>query len=212
LCDRKPGLRLPHEISSLGTILDKRRFCPGLKFLLLVPICPDKGVRALKQTLRPSRLTRLTRVIARATSPVTVRSRGYRCLACIVLTSLFLLANAASGWGQLNARTASVTLVATLESLSVAATSRDGLEFSTNGMQGARLFPLTITTTWAVPSNLTTVKVTYDGITVFTQKAGETNRVARRIDNIDLALPSDRTERQTDGLLRGVVRILVQAL
>lgn len=105
-----------------------------------------------------------------------------------------------------------MTLVATLESLSVAATSRDGLEFSTNGMQGARLFPLTITTTWAVPSNLTTVKVTYDGITVFTQKAGETNRVARRIDNIDLALPSDRTERQTDGLLRGVVRILVQAL
>jgi hypothetical protein len=129
-----------------------------------------------------------------------------------VLASLFLFTNATSSWGQLNGRTAAVTLVATLESLSVGATPRAELELSTNRIQGTRLFPLTITTSWAVPSNLTTVKVTHDGIDLFAQRAGETNRVAKRIDNIDVVVTSDKTDRQTDGSPCGEVRILVQAL
>lgn len=159
----------------------------------------------MKRTMRPSRLTC-------GVAGVSVRLRGYRWPVSVVMASFFLFANATGTWGQLNGRTATVTLVATLESLSVGATPRDGLEFPTNGMEGARLFPLAITSSWAVPSNLTTVKVTQDGITLFAQKAGETNRVARRIDNVDVVLTSDKNDGQTDGLPRGVVRILVQAL
>lgn len=184
-------------------------FCLVLNFLRIVPICPSKGAGVLKQTVRPGLFTH---AVAPAASCISGRRCGYGWLACFALASFLLFANPANSWGQLNARTATVTLVATLESLSVEATPREGLEFSTNSMQRARLFPLTITTAWAVPSNLTTVKVTHNGIDLFAQKAGETNRVARRIDNIDVLVTSEKTDGQVDALQGNEVRILVQAL
>lgn len=147
--------------------------------------------------------------LAFASSGFETRDRIRRWFIYVATVSLLFSGNAV--WGKSASRSATVTLIATLESLSVSASPRGTFPLSTSNRIGQHLFPLTITTSWAVPSNLTTVRVIHDGVTLFAQKAGETNCVARRTDHVDVVLKDDirtTTERQ----ISEPVVILVQAL
>ena len=73
------------------------------------------------------------------------------------------------------------------------------------------MIPFTITTFWAVPSNLTTVMVSHDGVTLFAQKAGDTTRAARRIENVEVVLNRDKHD-ATDRHLSEPLVIFVEAL
>ena len=72
-----------------------------------------------------------------------------------------------------------------------------------------RRIPFTITTCLAVSANLTTVRVSHDGVPLFTQNAGDTNRVAYRSDYIQVIAETPNT---TDHEKSEPVVIIVEAL
>ncbi len=79
------------------------------------------------------------------------------------------------------------------------------------GENRIRRIPFTVTTSWTVPSNLTTVRVSHDGVPLFTQNAGDRNRVARRSDDIQVVV-NNETRNATDREMSEPVVIVVQAL
>lgn len=137
--------------------------------------------------------------------------RGFpRSVLCISLA--FAALGESDGISQKPASASSaIALVATLESLSVQAAPREVIAFSMSGTPRTKLIPFTITTFWAVPSNLTTLRVSHDGVMLFTQKAGDTNSVARRVDNVEVVLNRDIHDKADPDTSEPVV-ILVQAL
>jgi len=112
--------------------------------------------------------------------------------------------------GQLNSRNVSITLVARLESLSVSAVLPADGGFPSPGHNGP--IPISITTSWAVPSNRTTVRVIEDGKTLFSQSSGDSNRPKKRIDQLSVAFPCDRLGAAEPEIKQRRVTIVVQAL
>lgn len=119
---------------------------------------------------------------------------------------------------------ASVMLVATLESLSVGAAPPLVQNAAAQGQ------PVAITTSWAVPANLTTLRlVGYleddpkaaqasallqaggEAIPLFTETAGKSNLPATRIDRLNIAMDWQDAAVHAAGN-KGVLSILVQAL
>jgi len=126
--------------------------------------------------------------------------------------ALLLTSNSPTGFGQLNSRTASITLVAKLESLSAVATLPDAVGFPARRHDGLSEIPVFLTTGWAVPPNRTTVRVAEDGKTPFSQDSGNSNRPKKRIDQLDVALPCDSLEAANPEIKQRSVTIVVQAL
>ena len=124
--------------------------------------------------------------------------------------ALMLASIQRAGIGQLNSRNVSITLVARLESLSVSAVLPADGGFPAPGHNGP--IPISITTSWAVPSNRTMVKVVENGKTVFSQAAGDSNRPKRRTDQLNIAVPCDRSEAANSETQHHRVIIFVQAL
>lgn len=124
--------------------------------------------------------------------------------------ALLLASIQPAGIGQLNSRNVSITLVARLESLSVSAVLHADGGFPARGRNGP--IPISITTSWAVPCNRTVVRVVENGKAVFSQAAGDSNRPESRIDQLSIALPSDRSETANANTEQGSVIIFVQAL
>lgn len=109
---------------------------------------------------------------------------------------LWFAFGAASSFGQLNARPASVVLLATLESLSM------GVEPAhTPGEMAATVAPrIAVTASWALPANLTTLHlvelrhgtgVSDSGFTIWSQSSGDSNRPSMRAER--LSVPSGAT-------------------
>ena len=110
--------------------------------------------------------------------------------------------------GQAGSPTASISLVARLESLSVAATFANDAGWDGPDM----LHHVLVTTSWAVPSNRTTVSVTENGTRLFSQALGESGRPGRRMDPLPLPPSQDKSEEaNAENQPRSVI-ILVQAL
>lgn len=126
--------------------------------------------------------------------------------------ALLLTSILPAGFGQLNSRAGSITLVARLESISVAAALPDDVGFLARGHDNLHQIPVLLTTSWAVPSNRTTVRVVENGKTLFSQAAGDSNRPKRRIDQLNIALPYDRSEAANPETEQSRVIIFVQAL
>lgn len=141
----------------------------------------------------------------------TVSSYISRLLSTFTI-ALLLTSNSASGFGQLKSTTASIALIARLESLSVAATLPDNVGFPAPGHNAVSEIPVLLTTGWAVPSNRTTVRVVEDGKTLFSQGSGDSNRPKRRIDQLNIAVPCDELEAATREIKQRRVTIVVQAL
>jgi hypothetical protein len=120
---------------------------------------------------------------------------------------LFLAGTDGSSQKRLASASASISLVATLESLSVQATPQE-ISFSMDGNRTRRI-PFTVTTCLAVSANLTTVRVSHDGIPLFSQNAGDTNRVTHRSDDIQVIA---ETLNATDHEKSEPVVIIVEAL
>jgi hypothetical protein len=109
--------------------------------------------------------------------------------------------------GQVDSKAASITLVARLESLSVAATLANDA-----GWGGRDMLHVLVTTTWAVSSDRTTVRVIENGTPLFSQALGESNHPGRRIDPLNLPPGQGKLRgANAESQPRSVV-ILVQAL
>lgn len=110
--------------------------------------------------------------------------------------------------GQVDSKAASITLVARLESLSVAATLANDAGWGGRDM----LHHVLVTTTWAVSSDRTTVRVIENGTPLFSQALGESNQPGRRIDPLNLPPGQGKLRgANAESQPRSVV-ILVQAL
>ena len=134
---------------------------------------------------------------------------------CGALAALVGMAGAALASGQTNRRpalwsgSASVTLIARVESLSVVANAETALGSMVAG-GAATALPVSITTSWAVPANFTTFRVTRyfggpesmvagqdgsqgaaagsiagDGVGSLVVESGETNQAKTRTDLLD---------------------------
>jgi hypothetical protein len=141
-------------------------------------------------------------------TPVITRRSFFRSIVRIALACLFLAGTDGSSQKRLASASASISLVATLESLSVQATPQEGISFSMDGNRTRRI-PFTVTTCLAVSANLTTVRVSHDGIPLFSQNAGDTNRVTHRSDDIQVIA---ETLNATDHEKSEPVVIIVEAL
>ena len=126
--------------------------------------------------------------------------------------ALLLTSDSSTGFGQLASRKSSITLVARLESLSIAATLPDRVAFPVQRRAGLSEIPVLLTTGWAVPSNRTTVRVIEDGKTLFSQSSGGSNRPTKRVDQLNVALPCDSLEAVNPEIKQRRVTIVVQAL
>ena len=125
--------------------------------------------------------------------------------------ALLLTSNSATGFGQLKSTT-SIALIARLESLSVAATLPDSVGFLAPGHNAVSEIPVLLTTGWAVPPNRTTVRVVEDGKTLFSEGSGDSNRLKKRIDQLNIAVPCDELEAANREIKQHRVTIVVQAL
>jgi hypothetical protein len=114
--------------------------------------------------------------------------------------------------GQINSRAAGITLVARLESLSVAAALIDNDSSTAQRLNRSHAASVSVTTSWAVPSNLTTVRVVENGMPLFSQAAGDSNRPGMRTDLLNVALPHDKPEGMSAQDQHRTVTIFVQAL
>ena len=126
--------------------------------------------------------------------------------------ALLLTSISPPGFGQVNSRTVNITLVARLESLSVGATLPDDVGFPARGYDNSPQIPILLTTSWAVPSNRTTVRVVENGRTLFSQAAGDSDRPKTRIDQLNIVLRGDRSEVANPESQPCRVIIFVQAL
>lgn len=98
------------------------------------------------------------RFVITRSRPVSVSNRTRALLAAGCAVFLVLLGQQ-SGFARLNSRPATVTLIATLESLSI---SRSSSLIAVGPFEEARSSPadpVSITSSWAVPRNFTTVRV-----------------------------------------------------
>lgn len=128
---------------------------------------------------------------------------------CALTVLMLLMPTSQSSSGQLNSRAGGITLIARLESLSVAAAlTEEGS--STRVPENAHSASVAVTTSWAVPSNLTTVRVVQDGLPLFSQAAGESNRPGSRTDLLHIQLPREKSSGMSPQ--RKAVTIVVQAL
>lgn len=134
-------------------------------------------------------------------------SSGPRRLLSALTIALLITLLSPPSLGQVDARSASITLVARLESLSVKATLSND-----DGSGGYMQRHVLVATSWAVPSNRTTIRVIENGTPLFSQALGQSAQPERRIDPINLAPAADKSEEaNTETQPRSVV-ILVQAL
>jgi hypothetical protein len=111
---------------------------------------------------------------------------------------------------------ASVTLIATLESLTVSAAPTASVTTAPGRELFADAGSLAITTSWAVPANLTTIRMACfaggESRMVYVQRAGESNRAFTRTDTLHVenwapAAPAQQFNSHQDRL-----SIVVQAL
>lgn len=160
-------------------------------------------MRALCINEQPLRMNVAGHPVSRKSS-----SSGTDRLLGTLLIALLLTLLSPPSLGQVNARSASITLVARLESLSVAATLANGTGWSEHEI-AHQVF---VTTSWAVSSNRTTIRVTENGLPLFSQAPGQSNGPGRRIDPLNLApAPEKPEEANAESQPRRVV-IVVQAL
>lgn len=141
----------------------------------------------------------------------TTSSHTGRLLSAFMI-ALLLTSISPAGMGQLNSKAASIGLVARLESLSVVAVLPRDIGFPAPERDNIPHIPVFLTTSWAVPSNRTTVRVVEDGSVVFSQASGDSNRPKTRIDQLNIALPCDLSEVANPGTQQRRVTIVVQAL
>ncbi len=141
---------------------------------------------------------------------------GARRTACGLGLMLLLAGDAVLASGQtmrrpaLQSGSASVVLIARMESLSVVANAEKAA-----GPMVADSQPVSITTSWAVPANFTTFRVTRyfggpdarDGVGSLVVESGETNQARTRTDLLD-GVGGDEKKSTVGRLLN----ILVQAL
>jgi hypothetical protein len=147
-----------------------------------------------------------------AASPTPGRAAWYRPIVWGMLTSALILPSSSDSSAQFASRSASVTLIATLESLSVAASPRTGSSPSPYTFRGTEYVPVTIVTKWAVPSHRTTVRLVNGDETLLMQTAGESNLAAKRVDDFDVVLSRDLENESNRKVTSGEVLIQVQAL
>lgn len=121
---------------------------------------------------------------------------------------LLLTLQSSPSLGQVNARSVSITLVARLESLSVAATVANETAWGGHDV----LHHVLVTTSWAVSSNRTTIRVTENGTPLFSQAPGQSNRPGQRIDPLNLSPASNKSEEANAEIQPRRVVIFVQAL
>ena len=114
--------------------------------------------------------------------------------------------------GQINSRAAGITMIARLESLSVAAALIDYDGSAAQRLTRSHTASVSVTTSWAIPSNLTTVRVVENGTPLFSQPAGDSNRPGRRTDLLNVAISHDRSEGTSAQNQHKTVTIFVQAL
>ena len=129
-----------------------------------------------------------------------------RLLSALTIALLIMLLSLPS-LAQVNSRGASITLVARLESLSVEATLPND-DSSSGHMQRHVL----VTTSWAISSNLTTIRVIENGTPLFSQALGQSAQPGRRIDALNLASTPDKLGGANPETQPRRVVILVQAL
>jgi len=138
------------------------------------------------------------------------KSSRSRCLLCALTIWVLLMSASQHITSQLNSRAGNVSLVARLESLSVASVpaSNEGLnELEHNGVRR-----MTVMTSWAIPSNRTTVRVFENGMPVFSQASGESSGPGRRTDQIRVVLERDGVGTANTNGERNSVVIVVEAL
>jgi hypothetical protein len=129
------------------------------------------------------------------------------------LTIVLLIATISpSVFGQNNSTTASITLVARLESLSVCAAFPDDAGATIRQHDNSTPIPVLLTTSWAVSSNRTTVKISENGRALFFQAAVDSDRSKTRTDLFNVVLHGDRSEAANPVIQPSRVIILVQAL
>jgi len=158
--------------------------------------------------------------------------------------ALLLAADAVLAWGQirrppLQSGSASVMLIARVESLSVVANSETAAAPVVVGEPAAGMHPVSITTSWAVPANFTTFRLSQyfggqgaipalpkDGSrampgqgrpsggedAVLVVDSGETNQAKTRTDLLDAGVSLGAAGGPGRGEGSGLLNILVQAL
>ena len=125
---------------------------------------------------------------------------------------------------------ASVTLIATLESLTVTARPMAAAAPSLERDAMADAGSLAITSSWAAPANLTTVRMVWvagggsadqidemrakgaEGRVVYAQRAGESNRAFTRTDTLHVENKAPVSPVQHSNPGRSSVSVVVQAL
>jgi len=131
--------------------------------------------------------------------------------------ALLLAVNTCPTIAQLNSRPASVVLVATLESLSMGV-----------GQEQAYVQPiapvtpqLAVTASWALPANLTTLRLmrvtpqaesSSEGVTVWSQSSGATNRAGSRSEVLEIPSGAPEAAQEIPDLKRGPILLLIEAL
>ena len=128
-----------------------------------------------------------------------------------LIIAVLMTATVLPCFGQLNSRPGSIALIARLESLSVTTSPADGFSLIARTHDEFPHVPISLSTSWAVPSNRTTVRVIEDGTPLFAQPSGESNHPGHRTDRLDVAIAHERSETDRENKRRLVV-IFVQAL
>jgi hypothetical protein len=128
---------------------------------------------------------------------------------------LFFGCAAAPVPAQLNARPASVVLVATLESLSMGVAPTSAQPVS------AGMPHLAVTTSWALPANLTTLHLvqlspdmdlTSGGFTIFSQSSGDSNRASSRAEVLEVPADPKAAFQPNPKLSQKSTLLLIEAL
>lgn len=133
-------------------------------------------------------------------------------LLCALSIAIFSALMASASAAQTNSRPASITLVARLESLSVAVSLTGDVCSTNQGWERPHPVCVLVTSSWAVSPNRTTIRVIEGSRSLFSQSSGESNRPSRRVDQLILEQAPDGSERGNPNNQLGKLTLLVEAL
>jgi hypothetical protein len=143
---------------------------------------------------------------------VYLRSSHTRRPHYLLTVILLLTLKAPASLAQLSSGPGSIALTARLESLSVSAVPPEDAIGGAGDHNKVHRISVRLTTSWSVPSNLTTIKVVEDGTPIFSQSTGQSSRPGKRLDQLYIERGPDETEGASLENQRRRVIIIVQAL
>ena len=130
-----------------------------------------------------------------------------------ILISFLMSSGLTRSFGEAIAKPASINLVARLESLSVTAAPQKQVDSTGWGSHTELPGCLSITASWAIPSNRTTVRVIENDTPLFVLSPDDTGRPGRQTHQLRLGCTPARSEKVNDhNQGPPTVNIVVEAL